>query len=347
VRGSKTSRKEDCLKKMMSYTEDLLKCPTIGEIDDCSVVSLESIEDLNLQQQQEDLYNFLLSDEDEGLMQEVEQLKDLSLDSNNLSSGEESSSSYSDSDCFDFDIQLIQSQTVTKQNDNTCASSSSWGEWDVPLGRQQKVREFIGNIRFRQLVEEHRPAYKKASRKSEKTRIALQVFSIIYGHGGRFLDNKQSKQNKSDRNQEEETWYEIHQDKALSKISQALRKGTRPVRREQSLKSMKATASMTTATTTTAAFQQPMTLHDFVREQRREKLLEPTSATAFTTTTTKPRFSSHLPRHFPRGQRGETNMSTFVRPLPTMPTPLQNSSADLPAVDPLLPLLDSTWLLMS
>mmetsp|Transcript_20626 Transcript_20626/g.26597 ORF Transcript_20626/g.26597 Transcript_20626/m.26597 type:complete len:248 (-) Transcript_20626:141-884(-) len=104
-------------------------------------------------------------------------------------------------------------------------SEITWGEWDVPLGRSQPVREHIGNVRFRSLVEEHRQAYQKANRKSEKTRISAIVFKIIKSNGGRFLDKR-----KGNNVSPKGVWYEIPDEKAQAKVSQALRNGTRPIR---------------------------------------------------------------------------------------------------------------------
>ena len=140
----------------------------------------------------------------------------------------------------------------------TCAvNDRGWGEWDVPLGRSQEVREFIGNQRYRALVEQYREAYIKATRRVEKTCISNTIFATIHGHGGRFLDKKivsstaaaaQQRSNDNTIKTESdhggapsttttcstaaatttgsgprEQWYEISQEKALAKISQALR----------------------------------------------------------------------------------------------------------------------------
>ena len=98
-------------------------------------------------------------------------------------------------------------------------TSHAWGPWDCPLGRCNQIRSHIGNIRYRCLIEMHRPQYLKAPRKSDKSRIAMQVFDIIQNHNGRFLDQSP----------ETGEWVEIAAEKALAKVSQALRKGTKPL----------------------------------------------------------------------------------------------------------------------
>ena len=114
------------------------------------------------------------------------------------------------------------------------SSSIQWGEHDVPLGRCQEVREHVGNIRYRELVEQHRPAYQKTTRKSDKNVISTMIYNIIRTNGGRFLDRKKSKDPKKMFASTNE-WYEIPQDKAIAKIAQSLRNGIRPVKKEKSL----------------------------------------------------------------------------------------------------------------
>lgn len=114
-----------------------------------------------------------------------------------------------------------QQQKSQQDVNEAIAAANGWGEWDVPLGRAQEVRVHIGNVRFRHLVETHRPAYLEAERRSEKSFITNKVYTTVTENGGRFLD-KGAKENE---------WQEISQDKALAKVSQALRTGTRPVKK--------------------------------------------------------------------------------------------------------------------
>ena len=142
-------------------------------------------------------------------------------------------------------VQVVDfSQTTTSSNVSTSDTSSTttsisakrlsskqsaamqdWGDWDVPLGRTSEVREAVGNIRFRAIIDKHRPAYQAASQKADKTRISTSIVRMIYSNGGRFLDRKK----------ETGDWYEISSVKALAKVSQSLRNGTRPLRKENLL----------------------------------------------------------------------------------------------------------------
>lgn len=107
---------------------------------------------------------------------------------------------------------------------NQFPNELGWGEHDVPQGREQKVREHIGCVRFRALIEHYRPRYLQAAHRSEKSHISGIVYRIITEKGGRFLEKVVVEGTP-------EVYMEIPQDKALAKISQFLRTGTRPVRR--------------------------------------------------------------------------------------------------------------------
>ena len=122
------------------------------------------------------------------------------------------------------------SNTDNKKNHHNHDGQQELREWDVLLGRAQHIRSYIGNVKFRQLIEQYRPEYNQHERKAEKSFIATQIYHMIRAHGGRFLDKRQP-QNSHDPLHNGE-WCEISIEKALSKISQSLRKGTRPTRKE-------------------------------------------------------------------------------------------------------------------
>lgn len=97
--------------------------------------------------------------------------------------------------------------------------ASNWNDWDVPIGRGRAVREFIGNERYRELVEQHRSTYLRAKKRKDKRDVSLTIYNVIRSNGGRFLAPCGTKN---------ESWYQISKDKALAKIGQALRIGVRP-----------------------------------------------------------------------------------------------------------------------
>ena len=87
---------------------------------------------------------------------------------------------------------------------------------DVLLGRGTGPNEFIGNRRFRQIVEQRKEEYKMAPNVG-KTMIARQLVSHIHEAGGRFLKRVETE------NIDEPVWCEVEEKVALEKCSQALR----------------------------------------------------------------------------------------------------------------------------
>jgi hypothetical protein len=85
---------------------------------------------------------------------------------------------------------------------------------DVLCGRGGATNNFIGNKRFRDLVQDHKARY-LAAKKNDKQKIARQIVTIIQERGGRFL----RKDDMSD------AWIDIGEKKAREKTSQALREG--------------------------------------------------------------------------------------------------------------------------
>ena len=94
-----------------------------------------------------------------------------------------------------------------------------WNDWDVPIGRGRAVREFVGNERYRDLIEQYRPTYLRVKKRKEKRDVSVSIYNIIRSNGGRFLAPSGLRG---------ESWYEISREKALAKIGQALRIGVRP-----------------------------------------------------------------------------------------------------------------------
>jgi hypothetical protein len=87
---------------------------------------------------------------------------------------------------------------------------------DVLSGRGGKINSFPGNVRFRDIVSEHKHAYKSNDAlMTQKARIAQDiVHQIRTKYSGRFL--KQDPDNNN-------LWYDIGDQKAIIKVEQALR----------------------------------------------------------------------------------------------------------------------------
>eukprot|EP00977_Amphora_coffeiformis_P004523 scaffold976_cov161-Amphora_coffeaeformis.AAC.1 len=133
-----------------------------------------------------------------------------------------------DNDIISLDLQAIENtvqqhpsylEEMKDTNDNNDGEANVWNEWDVPIGRGRVVREFVGNERYRDLIEQFRPMYLRVKKRKEKREVSVTIFNTIKSNGGRFLAPCGSRN---------ESWREISKEKALAKIGQALRNGVRP-----------------------------------------------------------------------------------------------------------------------
>ena len=86
---------------------------------------------------------------------------------------------------------------------------------DVLLGRGGMTNTHPGNIKFRELVAKYRMAYCTAP-KGDKGALARYLCNYVRSTEGRFLTRMASNGN----------WYEVGDEKAVSKCGQALREGT-------------------------------------------------------------------------------------------------------------------------
>ena len=93
---------------------------------------------------------------------------------------------------------------------------------DVLLGRGTGTNQYIGNLKFRALVEERKGEYSYSGRHGAKARIAKDVLDYIKSEGGRFLQVSED-QEIVDRIVEDGTWYVVDDKIALEKCKQALR----------------------------------------------------------------------------------------------------------------------------
>ena len=103
---------------------------------------------------------------------------------------------------------------------------------DVKFGRGGGTNRHPGNLFFRKLVEDAKPAYMLA-KKAEKGHISRSIVSTIRSRGGRWL--------KFDR--QRYLWEDVGDDEATKKVSQALREGLALKRREALMKSVSTSGS--------------------------------------------------------------------------------------------------------
>jgi hypothetical protein len=121
----------------------------------------------------------------------------------------------------DGDRLFDQQRPQQRHNYHSAPVVTALNDWDVPMGRGRMVREFIGNSRYRDLVETYRVAYLNTVKRKDKREIAIIIYNSTESNGGRFLAAREI-------GAKNESWYEITKDKALAKIGQALRIGVRP-----------------------------------------------------------------------------------------------------------------------
>lgn len=114
-----------------------------------------------------------------------------------------------------FDINNPPLTPITPQSTRPiCTQSSEVNIHDVLCGRGGGTNTQIGNRRFRTLVQEFQPTYLLCRRK-EKPLIARTIVLIVRNRGGRFLKKQE----------DEGAYYEVGDEKAEAKTSQALREG--------------------------------------------------------------------------------------------------------------------------
>lgn len=103
---------------------------------------------------------------------------------------------------------------------STHVEQKDLSELDVLCGRGGGTNSWIGNRRYRAVVQSYQPTYLKAKRK-EKPMLAREIVSVIRSNGGRFL-----KKMAGDQSASAAAYYEdIGDYKAEAKTAQALREG--------------------------------------------------------------------------------------------------------------------------
>lgn len=87
------------------------------------------------------------------------------------------------------------------------------GDGDILCGKDKTFNLHPGNLRFRQLIEAHAPAYARADSKQNKMKITKSIVDTIQIHGSRFLEKVDGSL----------YWSELANAKARDKTSHALR----------------------------------------------------------------------------------------------------------------------------
>ena len=98
---------------------------------------------------------------------------------------------------------------------------------DVLLGRGAGSSQYIGNQKFRDLVEERKEEYSSSASRMPKAKIAEEILDHVQSLGGRFLQLDEN-QGAIDNMVEEGIWHVVDDKAALEKCKQALRQKRMP-----------------------------------------------------------------------------------------------------------------------
>ena len=133
--------------------------------------------------------------------------------------------------------------TTTDQSYETHQEKTAWindsdvTDRDVKFGRGGGTNRHPGNLYFRKLVSQARPAYLIA-KKPQKGQISRQIVSTIRANGGRWLKMDTGGGTRS------RTWEDVGDDEAAKKVSQALREGLALKRRQALMASVSGKGSV-------------------------------------------------------------------------------------------------------
>ena len=100
------------------------------------------------------------------------------------------------------------------------------GPYDVLMGRGAPSTDFSGNMKFRELVKQHRDEYVNAKRRKDKQVIAGKIIETVKNNGGRFLERVESfrKTTKSGETKKVTIWQAVNDRKTLLvKVKQLMR----------------------------------------------------------------------------------------------------------------------------
>ena len=101
-------------------------------------------------------------------------------------------------------------------DDSACTEDdyeNDYEDIDILSGRGGLTNKHPGNKEFRKVVNEHKIAYRKLTKKADKAAMVRQILAIFSEKGSRFLK----------KNNEDGLWEELDDAEAYAKTSQALR----------------------------------------------------------------------------------------------------------------------------
>ena len=102
---------------------------------------------------------------------------------------------------------------------------------DVLAGRGTGSNQFMGNVKFRALVEMHKKEYNACVKHKQKKKIASDILTQIHEKGGRFLKLSEETAQVEDV-VENGIWEEETEKEALDKIKMCLRQKAQEARNE-------------------------------------------------------------------------------------------------------------------
>lgn len=113
-----------------------------------------------------------------------------------------------------------QQENTTYKMRNQCKTSSNLGPYDVLCCKTSMAFNYLGNRRFRILVDTHTHKYAEAANKLKKSHIVNTIVQTIEKAGGTFL----TKVKGSNDDEDNSTWEPICLTRAKEKVGHALRR---------------------------------------------------------------------------------------------------------------------------
>lgn len=127
------------------------------------------------------------------------------------------------------DDQQLQTRKSRKcRTNSTKQYLTSIADIDILLGRGKPIQKRLGNRIYRDVVDEHKKAYKNSSKHAVKDRIARTVLRTLTSKGARFVRKIETVQERrllkvDEKYESMEVWVVISDELVLLKVKQALR----------------------------------------------------------------------------------------------------------------------------